>query len=261
MSGGALIAASDYDGTLCRDRKVSDEDLAAIADWRHAGHRFGIATGRDLGMMGYETERWRIPYDFLVCCCGAVLYDQAGRELRRIDMDDALIPRLLRHKMAAASFHFEMSRHGQTFLCLQDERSRFPLLGVPYTSLNYAEALALTGLQLVSFAFATAAESAAFADMVMTEFAGRLRAHQNGANTDVTDGRVDKAEGLLALSGLCGWPEPQVEPLVIGDSENDLPMLRRFHGFAVATAPETVRRQAAAVYPNVGAMLRQKMAE
>ncbi|MDR0477205.1 MAG: Cof-type HAD-IIB family hydrolase [Desulfobulbaceae bacterium] len=257
MNGKAfLLAASDYDGTLCRDRKVSDEDLAAIADWRGAGHRFGIATGRDLGMMRHETERWHIPCDFLVCCCGAVLYDQAGRELRRIDIDDALIPRLLRQPMAAASFHFEMSRHGQTFLYLQSERSRFPALGVPYVPIGHSEALALTGLQLISFCFATAAESAAFADRVMTEFAGGLRAHQNDVNVDVTDGRVDKAEGLLALCRLLGWPEP----LVIGDSENDLSMLRRFQGFAVATAPEAVRRQAAAVYTSVGAMLRQRMA-
>ena len=261
MSGhAALVAAADYDGTLCRDRKVSAEDLAAIATWRAAGHRFGIATGRDLGMMRHESERWNIPYDFLVCCCGAVLYDQADRELRRIDIDDALIPRLLRHPMTAASFHFELSRHGQTLLHVQDERSRFPALGVSYVPLSHAEALALTGLQLISFVFATTAESAAFSDMVMSEFAGRLRSHQNGANVDVTAWPVDKAEGLLVLCGLCGWSEPQVEPLVIGDSENDLPMLRRFHGFAMATAPESVRRQAAAVYPDVGSMLRHRMA-
>ena len=254
-AGNILVAASDYDGTLCRGRQVSGEDAAAIADWRGAGHRFGIATGRDLTMIDHEMRRWRIAYDFLVCCCGAALYDQAGGELRRIDIGDALIPELLRRPMAATSFHFEMSHHGHTFLYVRDERSRFPTLGVPYTPLSYAEALALTGLQLVSFSFASTAESAAFAEMLMTEFAGRLRAHQNGVNVDVTAWPVDKAEGLVALCALNGWPEP----LVIGDSENDLPMLRRFHGFAVATAPEAIQQRAAAVYPSVGAMLRQKM--
>ncbi|MDR3089630.1 MAG: Cof-type HAD-IIB family hydrolase [Desulfobulbaceae bacterium] len=252
-SASMLVAASDYDGTLCRDRRVAASDLQAIDDWRAAGHLFGIVTGRDLGMIDAEITKWRIPCDFLVCCCGATMYDDNFRELRRIDMDDALIPKLLSHPLAAASFHFELSRHGQTFLHIQNAASRFPQLGVPFTPLTRAEAMALTGLQLISFTFADAAECKTFTDMVMMEFSGRLRSHQNGVNVDVTDWTADKGEGLVALCALRGWPAP----LVIGDSENDLPMLARFGGFTVETAPEAVRARARAVYADVGTMLRR----
>ena len=36
------IAASDFDGTLFRERNISAEDLAAIKSWRAAGNKFGI---------------------------------------------------------------------------------------------------------------------------------------------------------------------------------------------------------------------------
>ena len=41
------IIASDYDGTINYQGRVSEEDKAAIRKFRQAGNKFGIVTGRD----------------------------------------------------------------------------------------------------------------------------------------------------------------------------------------------------------------------
>ena len=45
------VAASDYDGTLFRDDIITARDAEAIRKWRAAGHKFGVVSGRDHGML------------------------------------------------------------------------------------------------------------------------------------------------------------------------------------------------------------------
>ena len=40
------VLATDFDGTLFRDRTITPADLNAIRRFRRAGNRFGIVTGR-----------------------------------------------------------------------------------------------------------------------------------------------------------------------------------------------------------------------
>lgn len=85
------VAVSDYDGTLCIGEKVNERTLSAISQWRAAGNMFGIATGRDLSLLLIETGRWKIPYDFLICCNGALVYNHDLTRIMLSDIDDALI--------------------------------------------------------------------------------------------------------------------------------------------------------------------------
>ena len=41
----------------------------------------------------------------------------------------------------------------------------------------------------------------------------------------------------------------------VGDESNDLPMIKKFGGYTVATAKDFVKREAAQVFDSVGAML------
>lgn len=48
------LLASDWDGTLRRNLKVDACDLDAIKLFREQQHRFGIVTGRSVGMLKNE---------------------------------------------------------------------------------------------------------------------------------------------------------------------------------------------------------------
>ena len=73
------VAASDFDGTIYRDEKISDEDFAAIKNWRAAGNKFGIVTGRAYVMLEPHLKNYGLDVDFSICCNGAVIYDGDGK--------------------------------------------------------------------------------------------------------------------------------------------------------------------------------------
>lgn len=251
------IAATDYDGTLCLGGKVNNETLETVRRWRKTGNRFGIVTGRDRGMIAYEIIRWNIPFDFLVCCNGAMLCDNNFAVLRSQNIENSVISEILSMPSATASLHYEICREDATYLHVLHEESWFPDLGAPYTELTREEALAATDVQQIGLAYQTPLECEKHAAALNAAFAGRALAHHNGVCIDITAPDVNKADGLETLLALYGWSANAL--FVIGDGENDIPMLRRYNGFAVSHANETVKSAAPETYSTVGAMLAAHM--
>lgn len=251
------IAATDYDGTLCVKGTVDEAVLAAVRQWRAGGNRFGIVTGRDRDMILHPVGLWKIPFDFLICCNGAALYDEDLALFKARYLDNAVIARILGHPAARASLHWELCPPEATLLCVLSEDSWFPRLGTPFREVGQQEALALTGLLQIGLAYATAEECAGRARALNDAFGRYLRAHQNGVCIDITATEVNKAQGLHDLLAHYGWPESDL--LVIGDGGNDIPMLRRYNGFTVPGADSAALAAASAVYEDVGAMLKDHM--
>ena len=71
------IIATDFDGTLSYNGKISDEDKAAIKRFRDAGNKFGVVTGRDLEMSFWVRNSFP-DCDFIISCTGAVICDNGG---------------------------------------------------------------------------------------------------------------------------------------------------------------------------------------
>lgn len=251
------VAATDYDGTLCMKRKVASDDLAAIAEWRGRGNAFGIVTGRELSMLLPEVRHWGIPFDYLVCCSGAVVYRAELEILDSASIADDLVTPVLGHSSAGASLHYELCRNGEVFLLIKDPASWFPKLGTPYTEITPEEALSQTGLQQISLAYRSPEEGGMRAAALDEAFGDVLRVHHNGSCVDITARGVCKAAGIRTLLEHTGWPSEGL--LFIGDGENDIPAIREFAGFTVPGASAAVTAEASAVCASVGAMLRAAM--
>ena len=57
------VAASDFDGTLFREMKISAEDMTAIKSWQAAGNKFGIVTGRCYPMLTSRIKDFDLEID------------------------------------------------------------------------------------------------------------------------------------------------------------------------------------------------------
>lgn len=66
------VAASDYDGTLFRDDIITAFDADAVRQWRAAGHKFGVVSGRDHGMLWPQLVHYGIEYDYLPAIMAAL---------------------------------------------------------------------------------------------------------------------------------------------------------------------------------------------
>ena len=75
------VAASDYDGTLFRQDRIAKSDAEAIKKWREAGHKFGVVSGRDHGMLVPQLQHYGVGYDYLACNNGGIICTADGKVL------------------------------------------------------------------------------------------------------------------------------------------------------------------------------------
>ena len=88
--------------------------------------------------------------------------------------------------------------------------------------------------------------------MLNSKFDEWIFAQKNTHSLDIVPAGVNKARGVENLLRVKNW---EAEVFVIGDESNDLPMIRHFNGYTVATAKDFVKREATKIFDSVGAML------
>lgn len=73
-----LMLVSDYDGTFYRKndgKRGIALNCDAICEFRERGNLFVIATGRSFSSIKKEMTNYEIPYDYLICNDGSVVFD------------------------------------------------------------------------------------------------------------------------------------------------------------------------------------------
>lgn len=242
------ILASDYDGTLYAHNELLGDVVQAVSDWRNAGNRFGIVTGRDFSMIRPEIERWNIPVDFLVCINGAAVYN-ADFSLQTAHLiDDETVPLILQHPAGLASLHYQLSGLEPLRVYLRPG-SLFWDAGIRFDRLEIDQAMAATNIGQISLAYKTDDESAKWTDALNAQLGGSIQAHRNKRMLDITRNGVDKASGIARVLAANNWPADCVH--TVGDGENDLAMLSAYDGCTVTGAAPDVVKAARKQYENV----------
>lgn len=247
------IAASDYDGTLFRRGRIDRADMEAIEAWRERGHLFGLATGRDFNLIRTEIDQRRIPFDFVICNTGSAIYDQDYRPLHQAAMPPGAAAVIIDHPAVRASRYFLFSRHGHTFIDLHSSESWLTGLGLPLDPITTDEARQLAGLQQIGLEFPNPEIAHQSVQALNRDLGGSMYAVQSGFCVDVVPGGSDKGAGLALLLELKKWRPDEV--LTVGDSENDIPMIRRYNGYAMTSSPPDLITVARGIVDSPAAML------
>lgn len=218
------IIASDFDGTLYIDGTVSEADLRAVSQWRAAGHLFCIVTGRGPGIK-QEIDRVGPELDYLVCFNGALILDAAGAMVYRQTAPASLIHAL--EQLAYACGAQE---------CFSES----------------AQEMA-DGFGQFSARMDTDENARIYTERVNSDYAGVLTGYQNGCHADIVRAGISKATGVAELAARHAVPGDAI--VTVGDNYNDLPMLTAYKGYAVARAPEDIRRTVSRVCESVGELI------
>ncbi|MEM5770135.1 MAG: HAD hydrolase family protein, partial [Bacillota bacterium] len=224
---------------------------------RKAGNVFGIATGRALNLIIHESNYWKIPFDFLICNNGAVLYDEKLNVLRSVNVPDMMIREVLLHPSALASTHYELCNEGISRIYVRSTESIFHNTDIPYERISLEESLLQNNVQQISFGYAAEFEYKKHSDSLLAAFHDYLSLNMNHLVIDINHRGINKLSGILDMLEIQGWPAQGL--LAIGDNENDLSMIRHFKGFSINGANRNTMAAAAAVYNSVGDMLRDQI--
>ena len=248
------LIASDFDGTIYDGKEVSPTVKRAIAEYREAGGRFVIATGRV-----YPSIRQLIPSvgadDYCVACQGAAFY--------RVDSGESIKNFPLPRDLAMKAYRYFEERNIVYHSYSDKEffvREENPL------SRAYADYC------LVEPTFLHAPLSSALPESfcpnkimgIVPEdkidgCIAELRALL-GKETDVTkssaffleitSARAGKGNCVLALADYLGIPREKT--VAVGDNLNDLSMIRAAAlGAAVGNAVDDLKKEADLVLPPI----------
>ncbi len=70
------LLVSDYDGTYRRGKSNIHLNNSAINKWMKKGHKFMLSTGRPFPSIMEEIKKNNIPYDYLSCLDGSIVFNQ-----------------------------------------------------------------------------------------------------------------------------------------------------------------------------------------
>lgn len=75
------MVVSDYDGTLFNGKQSLIDNIEAIDSFRKNCNLFVIATERSFPSIKKEINFYNIPYDYLICNNGSVIFDNNNNVL------------------------------------------------------------------------------------------------------------------------------------------------------------------------------------
>jgi len=251
------VAATDFDGTLFINQQITPENLSAIRNWRAAGNKFGIVTGRTFVMLERHLEEFKLEVDFSICCNGAIIHDKAGKVIFETEIPRKVLLELMNEPCANKSLHFAFEAADEVFYCRTNEKSwmfrEYDKWSFALTKISDEQVATLPKkVNQLALDFADPEDTAQAAEIINRKFGEEIYAQKNTHSLDIVAAGINKASGVENLMKICDW---HGKVYVIGDESNDLPMIRHFGGFTVYSAKDFVKKEASEVFDSVGAML------
>ena len=252
------IAASDFDGTLFREQKISAQDLESIKIWRAAGNKFGIVTGRAYIMLTPHLRDFNLAIDFAACCNGAIIFDGDGKIISETELPRKILTEIMNDPLAAKSMHFAFETLDKVYCAKVKENSwvireqsrwNFPVEIVEPAQIETLP----KKINQLALDFQSPDEAQAAASALNEKFGDVIFAQKNTHSVDIVIAGMNKARGVENLLQVCNW---NGKTYVIGDESNDLPMIKYFGGYTVSTAKDFVKQEATEIFDSVGAMLK-----
>ena len=213
------VIASDFDGTIYRNRIITDRDKNAIYEWQKNGNTFGIVTGRGKGIIDTLAEHG-IKLDYAIAYNGAVVLNSRG---------EVLYEDWFKRGIAKEYYDFAYStkyRFDEPKECADDPNDE---------SKEHQMSLLLKDED----------DAKELAEVLNKKFEGRLTSYSNGHWINTVKYGTSKATGIDHYAEIMGVKKEDI--YTVGDFFNDLPMLQAFNGYVVDTCHPEMKK----IIPNV----------
>lgn len=232
------LLASDFDGTLhFRDENgkgyFKEEDLKAIREFQKQGNLFGLCTGRPL--YGLNEDLIGGPdLDFIISSSGGIITKVCEGAYQRLWEKTIALESVRAIYNRSEELGYENYVHADGYVYTFEHRrphyeNQTVLTGVD--ELNNAH---ITGISIWT---PTEQTAAAYTEILNGAIAG-ITAYQNRNWMDIVGLNVSKGNGAHRAMELFGADQV----VSIGDSYNDIPMLRDADiSFTFETSPQVVK--------------------
>ncbi len=226
-----ILLASDYDNTLRRDG-ISFPELKEIMEFQNQGNIFGLVTGRSFLSIQAEIKRFQIPMDFLICVNGGLIFDKDYNLLEKTTIKDEIVNKVIKYMQSTDDI--------SGFYGNLDDSVR--VANFNNVHLKNARVKQLNEVLNIGIITKTPEHLVEIIEDLDQQYGDYLEFHQNGDRlVDINAKGVDKAAAIASyLKRLNGVKKV----FVVGDSYNDIPMLKAFPSFAMKSHKTLVMESA-----------------
>lgn len=242
------VFASDYDGTLFRNSEVSPKDLEAIKAFQALGHKFGIVTGRTIHSICAEIDKFGIPVDFIVGINGGVVLSHDYQELFISDLNQNVVDTMIADLEAFGVSFYGVNDGYRLSRVVMDASIQPVTPNIPLTDLSdLKNDRGVRALYVVTPSQDRALGLTNYINNKYCDFG--VVAYQNVSAVDIGMRGISKATGLQKIIDHYHFDGPIY---TMGDSYNDIPMIKAFCGFVVSEGEPSVKAMGIADFPSVG---------
>lgn len=224
------LLVSDYDGTFNEDNKLSkiNKNIDAVKRFMDSGNIFAFATGRNYDSIKKEITKYHIPYNYLICSNGSIVFDHKDRVLFQNTILVDTVKKTLRY----------LNKLG--FVKSLELRDAYGRSTSDYN--NVCEIVCT--LKFKNFLDAR---------MVREEIA--FLNSFSFMNVIMFKEELDKKDGIYVVSGIEGIGKEDI--YTIGDASNDRGMLEEFNGFKMPYSYPEIMFSEARIVRSVKSLVRK----
>lgn len=213
------MIGSDFDGTLLKNKEISQMVRNQIQRFRESGNYFVIVTGRSVSKMLEGIKKYHVDFfDFIICSNGAVVLDQDLHVTNVSYFDPYLVEKII-HQYA-------------------DKR---PVISTTEKSYSFPDWDPMIP-NVVAISFESENKESAQEDS--------FSLFQNGKYVDIVQKGVSKSKAILQLCEKLGVTDHDL--FTIGDGENDRDLLDcASFSFSFSHCSETIKKHAKQCYDTI----------
>lgn len=251
-----MVFASDYDGTLYKNKEITEYDLKMIDKFREQGNLFGIATGRSIDSIVYEIDKYKIPFDFIIGINGGVVLDSQKEELFVSSLNQDIIPSVMKTLEEEKIRYYGLNDgYGRSRVTVTEEDTETEF----NEELSNVDDLLKNGVKAMFISSQSPDHAYYIANKLNDLYSDSgVQAFPNTRSVDLGVKGINKATGIEQI--LNNYKLHHKTPIyTVGDAYNDVPMLKDFHGYVIDTGVPEVQKYGKEVVSSVGEALEKTM--
>lgn len=228
------ILCSDFDGTFNYDG-IDAVKSDYVKKWRDAGNKIGLVSGRDPGFIQSIQNSYDLQFDFIIAYNGGTIIDCKGNIIYNEICND----------VDAKVLIADLFDWGCDFAHLNNEAYLFvrpncaDLRDGEYHLSDISE---MSDFRQISVQLKNLTETEKVISLITEKYGDVLCPLQNGICIDIVPPGVNKASGIYKLMDFYNADYKDI--VVVGDSYNDIDMIREFKSYAMENGAEEVKRLA-----------------
>lgn len=246
------LFVSDFDRTFYVNHEISHENIEAVKMWQQRGNLFLIATGRELTSLDSELNKYSVSPDFYICNNGAAIYDKNQTLLYH----KSIVREVGREVVEYIHSHYENSigissldtKYKINECCGVNTQNGFSM------ALEIEEITKIAEFVQIHKKFSNKELVQKLAYDLEEKYSESVSIFLNVMNVDIVALNVSKATAIDFIATVVDVRREEI--YVMGDSYNDIDMIRAYDGFAMLSAEDVIKSSAKGVYESVAACMK-----